>query len=162
MSDVPLETIPDVNQPPQVFDVYSQDQCTNYDMSFLSEFSKFEATIAAWSQPGFDWDFTNSSGPLPPAADLEKWNISNSAYVQALELCRATAHRDPTLDPDVPVKAILWGWHTIDPVQRHHPVWQALRQIDDRVFGTWTFKAQKIAIMYICQLMMHVSSRAAP
>lgn len=127
-----------------------------YDVSFLTELANFEATMAAWSQPGFDWDFTNSSGPLPLAADVEKWNVYDSAFLQALELCRTTTHTDPILDPDVPVKAILWGWHTVDAAQRHHPVWQALRQVDERVFGTWTSKAQKIAMMYVCQLMMQV------
>lgn len=129
----------------------------DYDVSFLTELANFEATMAAWQQPGFDWDFTNSSGPLPLAADVEKWNVSDSAFLQALELCRKTTNTDPILDPDVPVKAILWGWHTVDAAQRHHPVWQALRQVDERVFGTWTSKAQKIAMMYVCQLMMQVS-----
>lgn len=132
-----------------------------YDVNLLSEFANFEATMASWSQPGFDWDFSNSSGPLPLAADVEKWNVSDSAFLGALELCRTTTHTDPLLDPDVPVKAILWGWHTVDAAQRNHPVWQALRQVDERVFGTWTSKAQKIAMMYVCQLMMQVCSSAS-
>lgn len=132
----------------------------DYDVSLLTELANFEATMAAWSQPGFDWDFTNASGPLPLAADVEKWNVSDTAFLQALELCRTTTNTDPTLDPDVPVKAILWGWHTVDAAQRHHPVWQALRQVDERVFGNWTSKAQKIAMMYVCQLMMQY--RASP
>lgn len=128
----------------------------DYDVSLANEFANFEATMASWSQPAFDWDFTNSSGPLPIAADVEKWNVSDSAFLGALELCRATTNTDPVLDPDVPVKAILWGWHTVDAAQRNHPVWQALRQVDERVFGSWTSKAQKIAMMYVCQLMMQV------
>lgn len=130
----------------------------DYDVSLPNEFANFEATMASWSQPGFDWDFTNSSGPLPLAADVEKWNVSDSAFLGALELCRTTTNTDPILDPDVPVKAILWGWHTVDAAQRNHPVWQALRQVDERVFGSWTSKAQKIAMMYVCQLMMQVRS----
>jgi hypothetical protein len=129
----------------------------DYDVNLLNEFANFEATMASWSQPpGFDWDFTNSSGPLPLAADIEKWNVSDSAFLGALELCRTATQTDPILDPDVPVKAILWGWHTVDAAQRNHPVWQALRQVDERVFGSWTSKAQKIAMMYVCQLMMQV------
>jgi len=189
MGDSTMELIPEFDEQPRVLDTMSQDcfhppastalmangyplpthtkspphqtnMNSNYpDYSFLTELANFEATMAAWSQPGFDWDFTNQSGPLPLAADVEKWNVSDSAFLQALELCRTTTQTDPILDPDVPVKAILWGWHTVDAAQRHHPVWQALRQVDERVFGTWTSKAQKIAMMYVCQLMMQVSSR---
>lgn len=135
---------------------------TGYDATFLSEFANFEATMASWSNPGFDWDFTNASGPLPLAADVEKWNVSDSAFLQALELCRTTTKKDPVLDPDVPVKAILWGWHTVDAAQRQHPVWQALKQVDERVFGAWTNKAQRIAMMYVCQLGLQVSTESAP
>jgi hypothetical protein len=192
MGDSTMELIPEVDEQTRVLDTISQDRFhppastaliangyplpthtkspphqtdmnSNYpDYSFLTELANFEATMNAWSQPGFDWDFTNPSGPLPLAADVEKWNVSDSAFLQALEICRATKHTDPILDPDVPVKAILWGWHTVDAAQRHHPVWQALRQVDERVFGTWTSKAQKIAMMYVCQLMMQVSSLFPP
>ena len=134
----------------------------SYEASLMNDFASFEANVAAWFQPGFDWDFSNTPGPLPLAADVEKWNVSDTAFLHALDLCRTTTHTDPTLDPDVPVKAILWGWQTVDAAQRQHPVWLALRQVDERVFGTWTSKAQKIAMMYVCQLMMQVRSIPSP
>ena len=128
----------------------------SYDASLMNDFASFEASVASWFQPGFDLDYSSTLGSLPLAADFEKWNVSDSAFLHALDLCRTTTNTDPTLDPDVPVKAILWGWQTVEAAQRQHPVWLALRQVDERVFGTWTSKAQKIAMMYVCQLMMQV------
>ena len=128
-----------------------------YDIDMLTQLATFDATVASWNQPTFDWDFTNPSCKLSVAPPEEKWVISDTAFLHALSLTKAVTRVDVTLDPDVPVKAILWGWHTVEASQRNHPVWVALRQVDERVFGNWTRKAQKVAMMYVCQLLMQVS-----
>ena len=128
-----------------------------YDIEMLAEVVGFDTNMTVWSQPTFDWDFSNPSEPLKVAPDAEKWYVSNEAFVSGLEMSRTAPCVDPSLDSDTPVRAILWGWETVDPNLRNHPVWMALRQIDERVFGDWTSKPQKLAMMYVCHLMMQVS-----
>lgn len=92
---------------------------------------------------------------LPLAADEEKWDVSNNAFTRALQ--SATSLLDPDqVDPDVPLKAIFSGWHTIEPHERDKPIWTMLRTIDERVFGLWTSKAQKLALMYITHTLIKV------
>lgn len=122
----------------------------------LAELAGLDANVSAWSQPTFDWDFTNSSMPLAVAPDCEKWHVSNNAFVSGLELSRTAPSSLTGLDQDTPLRAVLWGWDSVDPIQRNHPVWAALRQVDERVFGNWTSKAQKLAMMYVCHLLMQV------
>lgn len=51
-------------------------------------------------------------------------------------------------------KAILWGCDAREEKERCHPLWLALRQVDEKVFGNWNRKAQKIAMMFVCQGML--------
>lgn len=88
----------------------------------------------------------------------QMWKFSDRTFTQGLEMTRTgkmVAHNP--LDAAVPVQAILWGWHTIDVKTRNHPAWTALREVDEKIFGLWKSKPQKIAMMYVCSLVMQVS-----
>lgn len=89
------------------------------------------------------------------AADEEKWDISNDAFTRALQSAALLPGPDQ-VDPNVPFKAILSGWHTIDAYEREKPIWNMLRLIDERVFGLWTSKIQKVALMYVTHMLVKV------
>lgn len=94
---------------------------------------------------------------LPLAADEEKWDVSNDAFLRALQSTAFIPTSDH-VDPGVPFKAILGGWHTVDERERDKPIWNMLRLIDERVFGTWTSKVQKVALMYVTHALVKVCS----
>lgn len=92
---------------------------------------------------------------LPLAADEEKWDVSNDAFLRTLSSTVFVPEPDQ-VDPDVPFKAIFGGWHTVDAREREKPIWNMLRLIDERVFGMWTSKIQKVALMYLTHGLVKV------
>jgi hypothetical protein len=92
---------------------------------------------------------------LPLAADEEKWDISNDAFHNALASAPSFVCPD-AVDPDVPLQAIFCGWHVVDSRERENPIWTMLRLIDERVFGLWTSKAQKAALMFVTHTLIKV------
>lgn len=92
---------------------------------------------------------------LPIAPDELKWDVSNDAFLRALGSAPQVLGPD-MVDAHVPFRAILWGWHTIDPDEREHPIWLMLRMIDERVFGAWTSRTQKLALMFITHTLLKV------
>lgn len=98
---------------------------------------------------------------LPLAADEEKWDVSNDAFLRALQSTVFIPTPD-RLEPDVPFKAIFGGWHTVDEREREKPIWNMLRLIDERVFGMWTSKVQKVALMYVTHALVKVCSSGNP
>jgi hypothetical protein len=86
-----------------------------------------------------------------------KWHFTNGTFMQGLEMTRANQRaRLAPLESRVPIQGILFGWHTVDPSTRGNPAWIALKEIDEKVFGTWKRKPQKIALMFVCSLIMAV------
>lgn len=94
---------------------------------------------------------------LPLAADEEKWDVSNGAFLRAMQSTMFIPTPDQ-VDPDVPFKAIFGGWHTVDAREREKPIWNMLRLIDERVFGMWTSRIQKVALMYVTHALVKVCS----
>jgi hypothetical protein len=92
---------------------------------------------------------------MPLAPDELKWDVSNEAFINALGSVGQLLGPD-MVDAHVPFRAILWGWHTIDPDEREHPIWLMLRMIDERVFGAWTSKTQKLALMFVTHTLLKV------
>lgn len=92
---------------------------------------------------------------LPLAADEEKWDVSNDAFLRALQSTVFIPSPDE-VDPGVPFKAIFGGWHAVDAHEREKPIWHMLRLIDERVFGMWTSKIQKVALMYVTHALVKV------
>jgi hypothetical protein len=92
---------------------------------------------------------------LPLAADEEKWDVSNDAFHSALVSAPSFVCPD-AVDPHVPLQAIFCGWHVVDSRERENPIWKMLRLIDERVFGLWTSKAQKAALMFVTHTLIKV------
>ena len=101
----------------------------------------------------FDYRFPCPDATTKVAPDLEKWEVSNGAFINCLDSVKKRTASTSTLDMHVPFKAAIWGWDNVGP-EAQHPIWSALRQVDQRVFGTWTSKAQRIALMYVCQTLI--------
>jgi hypothetical protein len=96
------------------------------------------------------------------ARDEEKWNVSDRAFTYGIELSR-----DPSLalaqSPDEaasvieshePFAAVLYGWKGNEGKKFRHPIWIALKEVDERVFGNWKSKPQKIAMMFVTHRLM--------
>jgi hypothetical protein len=129
----------------------------HFDFGLFTDLADFDSTLAGWSQASFIYDIPSRADSSPLALDEEKWHVSNKAYIQGIETAKSTYAEPDFIDPNVPFKAILWGWHTVEEKERNHPIWRTLRQVDERVFGGWKRKPQKIAIMYVTQFLMKVS-----
>lgn len=95
------------------------------------------------------------------ASDLEKWYVGNSAYFGALDSVKRRVRSATTMDFQVAFQAALWGWKNVGQ-EAEHPVWNALRQVDERIFGSWTSKAQRIAMMYVCQTLIQYREDPTP
>jgi hypothetical protein len=113
-------------------------------------------TAPAFSlQVPFSYDPYRGLTFMPLAPDELKWDVSNEAFINALGSVGQLLGPD-MVDAHVPFRAILWGWHTIDPDEREHPIWLMLRMIDERVFGAWTSKTQKLALMFVTHTLLKV------
>lgn len=111
------------------------------------------ASAATNSPSPFDYRFPASEAVTKVAPDVDKWHVSNGAFTSCLDSVKTQIASTTTLDLHVPFKAVIWGWDNVGP-EAGHPVWMALRQVDQRVFGTWTSKAQRIALMFVCQTLI--------
>ncbi|KAJ9612903.1 hypothetical protein H2200_002844 [Cladophialophora chaetospira] len=101
----------------------------------------------------FDYRFPPGHAPIKVAPDVAKWHVSDRAFISCLDSVKKRTASTSTLDMHVPFKAAIWGWDNVGP-EAQHPIWSALRQVDQEVFGTWTSKAQRIALMYVCQTLI--------
>lgn len=112
--------------------------------------------FAQWQQPmpsPFDYRMPVAGNALTVARDVDKWHVSNGAFINCMDSVKQRQASNFTLDLHVPFKAAIFGWDTIGE-DASHPVWSALRRVDQEVFGTWTNKAQRIALMYVCQTLL--------
>lgn len=104
----------------------------------------------------FDYRFPPQATTNGVARDVDKWHVSNGAFISCLDSVKKRVATNEAIDLHVPFKAAIWGWDNVGP-EAQHPVWAALRQVDQKVFGTWTSTAQRIALMYVCQTLIQVS-----
>ena len=120
----------------------------------MFEFGGASSGYNAWhSRSPSPFDYRFPPPVMRVAPDLEKWEVSNGAFIGCLDSVKKRKASNSTLDMHVPFKAVIWGWDNVGD-EANHPVWSALRQVDQRVFGTWTSKAQRIALMYVCQTLI--------
>lgn len=120
-------------------------QFGNIDVNQIFEFFEY----------GSGNPFANPSpltGRMPPAGgflqiapDEQKWKTSDDAFNQGLQANPIIME----LDEALLARAILLGWESIGQ-HAHHPILYALRCVDQRVFGKWTSRPQRLALMYIC------------
>lgn len=133
----------------------------NYDFMPFGTICNFEASISVGTPGQF---YLSKATTVVP--DDEKWATSNDAFVFGINTCKQVFNarnrfmkeaEQRVLYSHAAYKAILWGSTTHDERDEHerrHPLWLALRQVDERVFGDWTSKAQKIAMMFVCHRML--------
>lgn len=121
----------------------------SYDMTTTTDF-------IPWQQPmpsPFDYRMPLPGTNMPLARDVDKWHVSNGAFINCMDSVKNHQATNFTLDLHVPFKAAIFGWDTVGE-DANHPVWAALKRVDQQVFGTWTNKAQRIALMYVCQTLL--------
>jgi hypothetical protein len=127
-----------------------------FEFSPTSLLEAFELGPTGWSSAApslFDCHFPRTNPVTSIAPDVDKWHVSNGAFIGCLDSVKKRVTSNATLDLHVPFKAVIWGWDNVG-AEAQHPVWQALRQVDQQVFGTWTSNAQRIALMYVCQTLI--------
>jgi hypothetical protein len=122
----------------------------------FSSITDFDSSLSVGT-PGLS--HVARSGIVVP--DDEKWTVSNNAFIFGINKGRqsfVTTTYDlsqDVVDSPAAYKAILWGPQTgKEEEERSHPLWLSLRQVDEKVFGDWTSKAQKVAMMFVCQRML--------
>ena len=95
-----------------------------------------------------------SSAKVVP--DMDKWRTSNDAFIFGIDTGKRSIRETGIINSHAAYKAILWGRDPMDEMERTHPMWMALRQVDEKVFGDWQSKAQRIAMMFVCHRMLLV------
>ncbi|KAE8442652.1 hypothetical protein EG329_003009 [Mollisiaceae sp. DMI_Dod_QoI] len=86
--------------------------------------------------------------------DIDKWHTSNSAFIFGIDHSKKGGLEPTIANSLAAYKGILWGCDEVEEKERDHPFWLALRQVDEKVFGNWTSKAQKIAMMFVTHRML--------
>ncbi|RFU33263.1 hypothetical protein B7463_g3048, partial [Scytalidium lignicola] len=109
---------------------------------------------ASFFWPSYPSTSNGCYSPSSVVPDEEKWSFGNEAYTFGVESSKKTSTNLNTIDPHAPFKAILWGWDVVDEEQRSHPMWTALRKVDEQIFGNWQSKAQKIALMFVTHRLL--------
>ena len=176
--DLPPEAIQQVPPDPTSIPPMTQMQpVTNgisTEMSSLEEFFGINGAVSiplmntVYHMPNPDfmqpWQQSMSSPfdyrmPIPAtnartiAQDVEKWHVSNGAFINCMDSVRSKQASNASLNLHVPFRAAIFGWDSVGD-DANHPVWAALRRVDQEVFGTWTNIAQRIALMYVCQTLL--------
>lgn len=124
----------------------------SFDFVPYAGLNDFESALACGT-PGL-LRLGKIAGVVP---DHEKWRTSNDAFIFGIDKTRKMSQTETTIiNSHAAYKAILWGCDAREEKERSHPLWLALRQVDERVFGNWHRKAQKIAMMFVCQRMLLV------
>jgi hypothetical protein len=125
----------------------------NYDFMPFSPVSSFDTIPIS----------TGHSPTYRVVPDEQKWKVSNDALVfginSGIQIFRARHQLSRDEERKIwhshaAYKAILWGCDEREERERRNPLWLALRLVDEKVFGNWTSKAQKIAMMFVCHRML--------
>lgn len=152
-----MESVPSTAAyPPEPgMDLYAPpvtDISTSFNFVPFAGITDFDAALACGT-PG-----QLSLGKIPGVVpDHEKWRTSNEAFIFGIEKTRKMSYAETAIiNSHAAYKAILWGCDASEEKERCHPLWLALRQVDEKVFGHWQRKAQKIAMMFVCHRMLLV------
>ncbi|OAP58050.1 hypothetical protein AYL99_07140 [Fonsecaea erecta] len=127
-----------------------------FDQTGFGGWGSYEPTLFNTQLPPTNLEVTKRIAP-----DAEKWYVSNSAYNRALDSVKRRGKSAATMDFQTAFQAMLWGWQNVGR-EAEHPVWHALREVDQRIFGTWTSMAQRMAMMYVCQTLIQYRENPAP
>jgi hypothetical protein len=129
----------------------------SYDFMPFSGLTDFNTGISSGT-PGL----LSLATPAIVVPDDKKWTTSNDAFIYGINTgTRVFGVGNPQgvleqkiMNSHAAYKAILWGCDAMEEQERTHPLWLALRQVDEKVFGDWKSKAQKIAMMFVCHRML--------
>lgn len=84
----------------------------------------------------------------------------NATYLQGFEAARGLKGELDAIDLDTALKGVLWGWNSVNVAQREHHLWVAQRTVNQRVFGGWASRVQRIARMFVLHALMQVGVSA--
>ncbi|KIW35299.1 uncharacterized protein PV07_02002 [Cladophialophora immunda] len=102
------------------------------------------------------WAPTPATPMMFPYSELPaeaKWSFGNEAYTYAIRSTRQMGFDCSLTELQSPLRAILSGWEVVDERQRSHPLWMALRHVDELILPNWSI-AQKIAYMLIAYRLL--------
>lgn len=141
--------------PEPVMDLYTppvSEISPSFDFVPYAGINNFEAALACGTPEQL------YLGKVPGVVpDHEKWRTSDEAFIFGINKTRKMSQAETAIiNSHAAYKAILWGCDVREERERQHPLWLALRQVDEKVFGNWQRKAQKVAMMFVCQRMLLV------
>lgn len=78
-----------------------------------------------------------------------KWRLANDVLVQATTPASKSSivRTSQDLDEEIPIRVVLEGWEAVQDKTAGNPAWQALRQIDERIFGACP-GVERLAVLY--------------
>lgn len=121
----------------------------NIDVNHVYELFEFGSTNPFAHPSPLSGRISTPGAFLPIAPDEQKWKTSDEAFQQGLQANAMMMD----FDESFLVRAILLGWDSIGPAAQH-PILFALQCVDQRVFGNWSSRPQRLALMYICGCAM--------
>lgn len=129
-------------------------QFPTFDFTALNGLTSFQSSLMCGTpgQPSL------STSKVVP--DIDKWSTSNNAFIFAISSGKKRGFEPRITNSLAAYKAILWGCDEVEEKERAHPFWFSLRQVDEKVFGNWTSKAQRVAMMFVTHRMLLVCSLA--
>ncbi|KAL5325696.1 hypothetical protein ACEPPN_006826 [Leptodophora sp. 'Broadleaf-Isolate-01'] len=92
------------------------------------------------------------------APNEEKWRICNESLALGIKSARDAINEIDVTSTHAAFKAVLLGWDATEDIVRTHPMWVALQQVAEKIFGDWESKPQKIACMLILHRILMVST----
>jgi hypothetical protein len=129
----------------------------NYDFGPLADLIDLDALFAPAPMPQpFPWASEVQLNPKV-VSDADKWRVSNESFIYGIDSTRSLQDAD-IIESQTLFMAMLSESTFDNEKQRAHPIWSALRNVDQRVFGNWKSKAQRIAMMFVCHRMLLVRS----
>ena len=118
---------------------------SNIDVHQIYEYFEFGSGNPFANPSPLTGRMTAAGGFLHIAPDEQKWKTSDDAFQQGLQSNSMILE----LDEVYLTRAIMLGWDSIGPADQH-PILFTLRCVDQRVFGKWASRPQRLALQYIC------------
>lgn len=113
-----------------------------HNKQFAAHLQNSNAT--AWSSacaqtlPPQPCECSNQPAMIGPANGMNRWRYANDTLTewfkwspQALDMRNYSASND-----DVPIRAVVEGWDSVEQQGHVHPIWRLLRGIDENIFGS--------------------------
>jgi hypothetical protein len=94
----------------------------------------------------------NKSNVVP---DIDKWHISNRALDFGITTARKSFPESSVINSQASYKAILNRCSIEEESEREHPLWIALREVDEKIYGHKS-KSLRVAVMLGCLRMILV------